>query len=99
MHNKEIENFFDNLGDTFDAPEASKELEEHKARGERIDHLIHKLFEQNEEGRELLETWKESLIMQPTADAGMDLLEVGIREGQKRFIKSIILTVKRVEKP
>lgn len=97
MQNKE-ENFFDTLGESFDQPKATKEQAELKAKGERLDNLIHKVFQQSEEGRELVAIWKESLIMQATAEGGMDLLEVGIREGQKRFIKSIILTVRKVEK-
>ena len=36
--------------------------------------------------------------MQPTAEGGMDQFEVGIREGQKSFIRAIILTIKKVEK-
>jgi len=38
------------------------------------------------------------LIMTPTVESGIDMAESGIREGQKRFIRGIILTINRVEK-
>lgn len=72
---------------------------ERKAKGEaeKLDYLIHKVFEQSPEGKELLSIWKESLIMKPHADGGMSYVDIGIREGMDRFIRGIILTVKRVE--
>jgi len=63
----------------------------------RIDYLVHAVFEQNKHGRELLEIWKESLILTSTADDAMDSIAIGIREGMKRFIRGILLTIRRVE--
>ena len=62
--------------------------------------LIEKLipvFKQNEHGHELFKIWRENLIMQPTAEEGMELLAVGIREGQKRMIRGIALAITRTE--
>lgn len=77
--------------------EAVKFQKDAEAKGQKIDYLIHKAFAQTESGRELLEIWKESLIMSSTADEGADLVTIGINEGMKRFIRGIILTIKRVE--
>jgi hypothetical protein len=35
--------------------------------------------------------------MTPTAEEGMDMISVGIREGLKRFLRQIYLTINRVE--
>ncbi len=91
MSNNE-ENFFDELG----AEKTEKTVAD--ARAEKLDHLIHKTFAQNPAGAELLETWTmTSLVMTPTADINMGLLEIGIREGRKSFIRDILLVIKRVE--
>lgn len=90
-------NFFDDLN-PIDTEEVEKYNKEQQARGEKIDFLVHKVFAQTDEGQELLTIWKESLMMQPTAEGGLDTVEIGIREGMKRFIRGIILTINRVEK-
>lgn len=90
-------NFFDELDSGVDVKEAQRQTEQAKAKAEKLDYLIHQIFSQNEKGRELLETWKETLIMSAGADEGMDLISVGIKEGYKRFIRNIILTINRVE--
>jgi hypothetical protein len=41
--------------------------------------------------------WKEALILNSTAEPNMGYVEIGINEGQKRFIRQILLTIKRVE--
>lgn len=64
---------------------------------EKLDHLIHKVFAQTEEGKELLEYWKEALLISPTAEHGYDMLSVGLNEGKKTFIRNILLTIKKVE--
>ena len=48
-------------------------------------------------GKRLLERWKEVLINQPTAHAGDELLTIGINEGYKNFIRTIINSVKTHE--
>jgi hypothetical protein len=97
-HQEHEANFFDELKTGLDPAEALKQLEESKAKSERLDFLIHRTFEQHAPGKELLGMWKEALIMQPTAEGGMDKIEIGTREGQKGFVRAIILTVKKVEK-
>jgi hypothetical protein len=90
-------NFFDDLLNQVDPSEALKQQTDMEEKGKHLDHLIHKVFAQSDEGKELLEIWKESLIMSATADDGMDMIGVGIREGQKRMIRGIVLTIRRVE--
>lgn len=89
-------NVFDELyGLDFEA--YKKQAEENEAGGARRDYLIHKVFSQNEDGAELYNLWRESLIMSPTAQEGMDMIGIGIREGTKSFIRKIGLTIKKVE--
>ena len=95
---EEERNFFDELDSGMDPKEAARQMLEAQAKSDKLDYLIHRVFEQNEDGKELINIWKESLIMSSTAEGGLDMLEVGIREGLKRFIRGIILTVNRVEK-
>ena len=97
-HQEHERNFFDDLVTTLDPAEALKQAKEAKVLAEKLDILIHRTFEQHQPGKELLGIWKEALIMQPTAEGGMDQFEVGIREGQKSFIRAIILTIKKIEK-
>ena len=90
-------NPFDELG--FGNLEQTKEqISEWEKHCERLDHLIHRTFAQNEAGAELLEEWTQALIMTPTARAGDDLLAIGINEGVKQFIRNIHATVKKVER-
>jgi len=98
MQQQEEYNFFDDLDSGFDPKEALRQQTENESNAQRLDYLIHKVFEQTPEGKELIETWKEALIMTPTVVSGEDNKEDGIREGQKRFIRGIILTVNRVER-
>jgi len=92
----EERNFFDDLN-PIKLEEAIKFQKDAEEKGKRIDYLIHKTFSQNENGKELLEIWKESLIMSSTAEEGSDLVAIGIKEGMNRFIRGIILTINRVE--
>lgn len=62
------------------------------------DHLIHRVFAQNEAGVELLSIWKESLIMTPVVVEGLGIEHAGIREGMNQFIRGIITTINRVER-
>lgn len=90
-------NFFDNL-DSFSSHEdvikQNKILEE---QANKLDYLIHKVFQQGQDGKDLLAIWGDTLMMSSGADAGMDLIDIGIKEGYKRFIRNIILTIKKVE--
>ena len=93
---KEPYNFFDELY-SFDPEEAKRLQQESEAKGAKIDYLIHRVFQQSDEGRELLSKWYDGLIMSPGAEPGMSELEMGIREGFKKYIRGIKLTIKRVE--
>jgi hypothetical protein len=79
-------NPFDDLG-------KKPETTEHHPR----DYLIHQVFKQSAEGAELLRQWKEVLIMTPTVKPSSTQMEVGISEGQKLFIRNILLTINKVE--
>jgi hypothetical protein len=86
-----LSNPFDDLGKQ---PEWSDDDKKHF---ERLDYLIHKTFAQSEEGRELLELWKEHLMMSPGCLPTDNDLQVGIREGVKDFIRKIVLTIRKVD--
>lgn len=89
MSNNE-KNAFDELGKSEKTPS--------NPQADKLNHLIHKTFVQSEAGAELLDIWTiKGLVMSPTAEQGMDLLEIGIREGRKSFIRDLILTIKHVE--
>lgn len=95
----EIDNFFDRLGNNQLSPEeVLRQTKEAEAKARKLDYLIHRVFAQIPEGRELIEEWKQALIFQPTVESGMDKFEAGIREGQKGFIRAILLTIKQVER-
>lgn len=90
-------NQFDDLGADVNTSDAQQHAADLKAKHDKIDYLIHKLFKQTDEGKELLGVWMQSLIFKPCAEPGMDTLEIGINEGYKRFIRNIKLTIDRVE--
>lgn len=89
-------NFFDDLMSSIDPKEALAAAQESDKKAQRLDYLIHKVFHQSDEGVELIEIWKQTLIMTPTASPGDDNISIGIAEGYKRFIRGILLTIKRV---
>ena len=97
MHRQQEPNFYDDLGEDFDPQHIEKMKRAGEAEGNKLDYLIHRVFAQSDEGVELLSIWRDSLIMAPTAEGGMDMVEIGTREGMKRMIRGIILTIKRVE--
>ena len=59
--------------------------------------LIHQVFAQNPLGRELLEKWKQQLIMMPTVQPESTHYEVGINEGIKQFVRNLILQIDKIE--
>lgn len=91
-------NPFDDLGPETDPKEIKRQQKEWEALRQKRNYLTHRVYAQTEQGRELLEMYKADLIMQPSAEPHMDLLEVGIREGMKKFARDIIAIVERVEK-
>lgn len=64
----------------------------------RIAYLIHRVFSQNEEGAELLEHWKKSVMMIPADQYGNDLYRLGKHEGFNEHIRDIIRKINQVEK-
>ncbi len=95
---QEESNAFDDLDSGHDHDEALRQKVENTEVANRFDYLIHKIFEQTPEGKELMVIWDEILRMSPTVVGGMDMYDVGMREGRKTFIRDIILTVRRVER-
>jgi hypothetical protein len=94
-----LSNFFDDLnGLTGNLEEAKKQVADIEARGAKLDQLIHKVFRQTEEGRELLEIWQKALINRPTVTEVSTQFGAGIEEGKKTFIRGIVLTVERIER-
>jgi len=90
-------NPFDDMGLDLDPVEIERYRKEQEELYNRIDQLIHRTFAQTEAGMELLELWTESLKISPGARPGMDNIEIGIIEGQKSFIRNIIITIKKVD--
>lgn len=96
MDKPEDENVFDKIGFT-DLDEVERINADREAKHARLDNLIHRTFAESEAGEELLVLWLEAILMVPTAQAGMGLLEIGIEEGKKEFIRNIILTVRKID--
>ena len=89
---------FDNIVGLPDHEEVKRMLVEQQGAGDKLDNLIHRVFSQNEDGRELLEIWGKTLIMMPTATPNDDSIQIGINEGTKRFIRNIIVTIEKVDR-
>ena len=90
-------NPFDDIGLDLDPETIKKHQSEQQSRNERLDFLIHKTFAQTQSGIDLMVLWDESLRMAPGLQPGMCDKEAGIIEGKKSFIRSIILTIRRIE--
>ena len=93
---KDNDNFFDNLN-PMDAEASKKYMEDQKSYARTLAYLMHKVFVQNEDGQELLKRWREILEMNPVVEPGLDLGEIGAREGYNRFIRMIIRSTRQVE--
>ena len=77
--------------------EGAAQAEAFKRLSEKNAILVHKVFQQNEDGRELLAKWKEALIMVPVAHNNSTQIEVGIAEGINKFVRNIIIQVSKFE--
>ena len=97
MSNSKDFNGFDSMGGIGDPAELAHIEAQKKEMWNKLDQLIHRVFEQNADGKELLATWKEALIMRPTVTANSTQFQAGIAEGNKEFIRNICLTIKSVE--
>lgn len=51
--------------------------------------LVYAVFDTGP-GKKLIAKWTELLVNYPSAKPGMDMLEIGMNEGEKRFVRSII---------
>ena len=63
----------------------------------RAEALLKKIFNETPEGRELLDIFKKRLIMIPADRLGADLFNLGKEEGEKQFIRNIIMTIETKE--
>ena len=63
---EEAANFFDDLEGLSNVEESKRQMAELNAKGEHLDHLIHRVFAQSESGPELLEIWLQALVLFPT---------------------------------
>jgi len=90
-------NPFDLMGGLPNPEEIARIEAEKAAMWSKLDNLIHRVFKQSKAGAELLEIWKESLIMNPTVTPNSTAFQAGIAEGNKEFIRNIYLTIKNVE--
>lgn len=95
--NNQYSSGFDQIGGIPNKEEVMKAQAENAAMWEKIENLVHQVFEQNPQGKELLSIWKEALIMNPTVTPNSTAFQAGIAEGNKEFIRNIYLTVKKVE--
>ena len=59
--------------------------------------LLHRVFKQSPEGAELLEKWKNDLLMIPSILPESSQFSAGLTEGGKMFIRNIIVQVQSVE--
>ena len=55
--------------------------------------LVYHVFS-TQAGQKLIERWKEVLIWSPTASKGEDSVSIGMNEGYKSFIRSILQAIK-----
>jgi len=59
--------------------------------------LLHRVFIQNKDGAELLEKWKNDLLMIPTILPESSQFSAGLTEGGKMFVRNIITQIQSVE--
>lgn len=97
QRNKPEFNGFDEIGGITNPEELAHLEAQKKEMWNKLDQLIHRVFEQTPAGKELLALWKEALIMQPTVTANSTQFQAGIAEGNKEFIRNIYLTIASVE--
>lgn len=59
---------------------------------------MHRIFAQTDDGRELLEVFKKSLMTISGHTNGTEPYMLGLEEGRKDFIRKILLTIETIEK-
>ena len=94
---KEEFNGFDDIDVNLNSEDNERLQKEVEAEANKMNYLVHRVFQQNEQGRELMALWKESLIVQPSFEGHSTQFEAGLNEGEKRFVRNLILTINKVE--
>lgn len=97
MSNNQPFNGFDNITGLPPQEEMDRITAANSAEWDKLENLIHQVFEQNPHGKELLAIWKEALIMNPTVTPSSTQFQAGIAEGNKEFIRNIYLTIQKIE--
>lgn len=97
QHNSEEFNGFDAVQGLPDPEEVAKLKIEEEAVLNKMGYLLHQVFVQTELGRELMNQWKETLINMPSFDGNSSQFAAGLNEGEKRFVRNILLSIKQVE--
>lgn len=71
-----------------------------KAAYEKRDQLIHAVFYQTDQGKELLKMWRESMELTPVVRLGEkhDSFDIGIIQGTQDFVRNIFITCEKVER-
>ncbi len=77
--------------------EGLKQQEDYNKLQEKSAILLHKVFAQNEDDAELLEKWKNDLLMIPTILPESSQFGAGLTEGGKMFVRNIITQIQSVE--
>ena len=90
-------NPFDSIVGIQDPEELARNQAEQVEIHNRMDYLIHQVFEQNKAGKELLSLWKDALLLNPVVTPNETQFGAGIEQGKKDFIRLILLTIKKVE--
>ncbi len=86
----------------FDPGAIEKQRLAQEAEYNRRDYLIHKVFSQNPDGKKLLNTWVENVLVLPrqpvcTGQQDQTPFDIGIRQGKQDFVRGILKTIKKVE--
>jgi hypothetical protein len=96
-------NPFDHLssGVEFDPKKIEQQKKAMEAEYNKLDYMIHKVFAQTDEGKELLDYWMANcIIKRPVLVKGEqhDPYDIGISQGIQDFVRGIYLTCQKVEK-
>jgi len=92
-----VESLPENSIDSF-IDEGMKQAEDFNKNAEKASILLHKVFVQSEAGAELLDKWKNDLVMMPSILPESTQFSAGLTEGAKMFVRNIITQVQSVEK-
>lgn len=99
MNSQQHEEFngFDAITGLPDPAETERLQKEEEAKQNKMSYLLHQVFEQNKLGKELMTIWKDGLINMPSLDGNSTQFAAGLNEGEKRFVRNILLLLKQVE--